>query len=106
MIGIDTLWVISKNVENDLKASNNAKKTEVWTSLEAIRGKNKKATMSSFDIQKHKKIKRQKTRQDRNVQRKRAKALDSPTVQQKLSQSSSSSEDPNQNCKPLGEKVK
>ena len=88
-----------------MKTSSNAKKIEVWTYLEAIRGKNRKATLSSFDIQKHKKIKRQKTRQDRNVQRKRAKVLDSPTVQQNLSQSISSSEDPNQNYKPLGEKV-
>jgi len=85
----ETLWVVNKKVENDLRTSTNPKKLEDWNYLEAIRGKNRKATLGSLDVQERKKIKR-KMRQDQSIKRKHA--LDAP-VEQELLLSSSSSEE-------------
>ena len=85
----ETLWVVNKKVE-DLKTSSNPKKLEDWNYLEAIRGKNRKATLGSLDMQERKKMKRNKLRQDQST--KRRHALNTP-VDQALLLSSSSSEE-------------
>ena len=59
----ETPWVVNTKVE-DLKTFSNPKKLEDWNYLEAIRGKNRKATLGSLDMQERKKMKRNKLRQD------------------------------------------
>ena len=65
-----TLWFVNKKTEKDLKTPTNSKKAEDWVYLEAIPGKNRKATFGSLNNKEQRKLKRNIKRQDQAMKRK------------------------------------
>ena len=65
-----TLWFVNKKTEKDLKTPTNSKKAEDWVYLEAIPGKNRKATFGSLNNKEQRKLKRNIKKQDQAMKRK------------------------------------